>query len=60
MQNVQPESNNSYTLIIQEAEDGSGDGIITFPDEIIEQLGWYEDMPINMRVEGNTLIITKL
>ena len=60
MQNVQPESNNSYTLIIQEAEDGSGDGIITFPDEIIEQLGWYEDMPIKMRVEGNTLIITKL
>jgi hypothetical protein len=60
MPNVQRESSRKYTLTIEETNDGTGDGIITFPDEIIEQLGWYENMPIKMVVEGNTLVITKL
>lgn len=60
MPNVQRESNKKYILTIQESDDGSGDGIITFPDELIEQLGWYENMPIKMKVEGDTLVITKL
>jgi hypothetical protein len=60
MPNVQRESSKKYTLTIEETNDGTGDGIITFPDEIIEQLGWYENMPIKIVVEGNTLVITKL
>ena len=60
MPNVQRESNKRYLLTVEDAGDGSGDGIITFPDELIEQLGWYENMPIKMEVSGDTLIITKL
>lgn len=60
MPNVQRESNKRYLLTVEDAGDGSGDGIITFPDELIEQLGWYENMPIKLTVENNTLIVTKL
>lgn len=45
------QANKSYSLTIEDAPDGSGDGILTFPDEMIEELGWYEGMTIKMRVE---------
>lgn len=54
------ESNKKYLITLEEAPDGSGDGIIKFPDEIIEQLGWYENMPVKLTVENNVLVITKL
>ena len=60
MPNVQRQSNKKYLLTIEDSGDGSGDGIITFPDELIEQLGWYENMPIKMKIENGNLIITKL
>jgi hypothetical protein len=42
----------SHSLTIEDAEDGSGDGILTFPDEMIKELGWYEGMTLKMRVEN--------
>ena len=32
----------SWTLIVEEADDGSGDAILTFPPDLLEQAGWKE------------------
>jgi hypothetical protein len=46
--------------LIEEAEDGSGDGILTFPPELIEETGWKEGDTLNLEVsEVGTLIISK-
>jgi hypothetical protein len=53
----------SWTTTIEEAPDGSGDGILTFPEELIAEKGWSEGTVLNLRVEqrltGNVLIITE-
>jgi hypothetical protein len=46
-----------------EANDGTGDGILQFPDELIEETGWKEGTVLNLMVEetptGNVLVITE-
>ena len=32
----------SWTLNVEEAKDGSGDAILTFPPDLLEQAGWKE------------------
>ena len=32
----------SWTLNVEETNDGSGDAILTFPPELLEQAGWKE------------------
>ena len=32
----------SWTLIVEEANDDSGDAILTFPPDLLEQAGWKE------------------
>jgi bifunctional DNA-binding transcriptional regulator/antitoxin component of YhaV-PrlF toxin-antitoxin module len=48
----------SYVTLIEEAPDGSGDGILTFPDEMIAELGWKEGQRLQFSVndEGNIII----
>lgn len=51
---------NSWITYIEEAEDGTGDGILTFPPELIEKMGWKEGTTLHLVVsEENTLIITE-
>lgn len=50
----------TFTTTITDAEDGSGDGILQFPDEFILTSGWKEGDRIKMRVEGEALIIENL
>ena len=48
------------TFIIEDARDGSGDGILTFPEGFCEEYGWKEGDTLNLEVsEEKTLIITK-
>jgi antitoxin component of MazEF toxin-antitoxin module len=47
-----------YFSTIEEANDGSGDGILTFPDELIKATGWKEGDTLNLIVEGDALIIS--
>ena len=48
------------TFIIEDANDGSGDGILTFPEGFCDEYGWKEGDTLNLEVsEENTLIITK-
>lgn len=57
-------STKRYYSTIEEANDGSGDGILTFPDELLQEKGWKEGTVLNLKVEetptGNVLIITEV
>lgn len=54
---------NSWITQLIEAEDGSGDAILQFPDELINLKGWKEGTVLNLTVEqtetGNVLVITE-
>lgn len=53
----------SWTADIFEADDGTGDAILQFPDELIAETGWKDGTVLNLRVEetssGNVLIISE-
>jgi len=46
-----------------EVNDGSGDAILQFPEELIKEKGWKEGTVLNLAVEqtetGNVLVITE-
>lgn len=57
---VNPTPKTYGPFVIEDANDGSGDGILTFPPEMIEEVGWKEGDTLNLEVsEAGTLIITK-
>jgi len=37
----------SWTLNVEEANDDSGDAILTFPPDLLEQTGWKEGDTLN-------------
>jgi hypothetical protein len=53
----------SYIIDLQEADDGTGDAILQFPDELLAETGWKEGTVLNMRVEetprGNVIVMTE-
>lgn len=56
-------SDKRYYSYIEDTNDGTGDGILTIPDEIVEEMGWKEGTVLKMVVEetpsGNVLILTE-
>jgi len=52
-----------YYIDLIDAEDGTGDQILQFPDELLAETGWKEGTVLNMRVEesptGNVIIVTE-
>lgn len=44
-----------FTTTVEEGE--NGDGILTFPPELLEQEDWREGDEISLKVEGETLIL---
>jgi hypothetical protein len=42
--------NKRYVTYVEEAEDGSGDAVLTFPPQLMEQLGWYEGLTLKFEV----------
>jgi hypothetical protein len=54
---------NRYVIDVQEANDGSGDAILQFPEEFIAETGWKEGTVLNLRVEetptGNIIVMTE-
>ena len=48
----------SYILEVQ--EDENGELFITFPEEVVEHLGWEEGDILNWDVKGNGIILTKV
>jgi hypothetical protein len=55
--------NKRYIIDVQEANDGSGDAILEFPEEFIAETGWKEGTVLNLRVEetptGNIIVMTE-
>ena len=47
-----------YTTTIEDAEDGSGDGILTFPPEILEETGWKEGQLLKLSYIDDKIYIT--
>lgn len=56
-------SNKVYSSYIEESDDGTGDGILTIPDEILEETGWKEGTVLKLTVKetptGNIIIMTE-
>ena len=50
----------SFLATIEDAPDGSGDGILTFPPEFIEQYGWKEGDRVDISLENDTIVIRHL
>jgi len=53
----------SWIVELLDADDGSGDAILQFPDELIQEKDWKEGTELLLTVEetptGNVLIITE-
>ena len=53
----------SWIVELLDAEDGSGDAILQFPDELVQEKGWKEGTELLLHVEegsaGNVLITTE-
>lgn len=56
-------SKKRWTTKLIEADDESGDAILQFPDELIQEKGWKEGTVLILTVEqtetGNVLVITE-
>jgi hypothetical protein len=50
----------TWSCIIEDADDGSGDGILTLPPELCEMKGWKEGTVLNMKVENGVLYISEV
>lgn len=48
----------SYILEVEEHE--NGDLYLTFPDEVIEELGWQEGDILNWDVKGEGIVLSKV
>ena len=46
-----------YMAAIEDANDGTGDAIITLPDELLEDLGWYEGTPLELEASDGCIIV---
>lgn len=57
-------SENRWATILEETNDGSGDLVLTFPDQLLEEKGWKEGTILNIEIEksltGNVLVITEV
>ena len=50
----------SFTTTILEADDGTGDGILQFPEEFIQEEDWREGDRIHMELVNNELVIKNI
>jgi hypothetical protein len=47
----------TYTGTIVDANDGTGDGILTFDPELVELFGWEEGDKLDLTVDPDGIII---
>ena len=46
-----------YTADILEANDGTGDLILQFPDELVAEMNWKEGTELNLSLEKDGVIV---
>jgi len=49
-----------YQATIEDAEDGSGDGILTFPPELLAESDWKEGDTIDIKKKNGSIYLTNL
>ena len=49
--------NKIYTADILEANDGTGDLILQFPDELISEMNWKDGTELNLSLEKDGVIV---
>jgi hypothetical protein len=52
--------NKTYITTIEDAPDGSGDGILTLPPELCEEMGWTEGTILNFELENGTIVMKEI
>jgi hypothetical protein len=52
-------SNKIWTTELIETDDGTGDAILQFPDELIAETGWKEGTVLKLAVKDGILYITE-
>lgn len=52
--------NVTFTAEVIEADDGSGDAILQFPEDFVSQNDWREGDRIHMEVVGESLVMKNL
>ena len=58
---INPQEEYWGTGVIEDANDGSGDGILTFPEGMCEKLGWKEGDTLFISVQDdNSFVISNL
>lgn len=50
-------TNQTWTAVVE--EDEHGEAVLTFPDELVEQLGWKAGDTICWQPEGDGWVLTK-
>ena len=51
--------NKKYTTTMEDAADGSGDGILTFPPELLVDMGWKEGDSLDISINKFGVVIIK-
>lgn len=54
------ENNQTWVSHIEDAGDGSGDGILTLPPELCELRGWKEGTVLKMTVKDGVLFLEEV
>ena len=49
-----------WTIPLIDGGDGSGDAIISFPDELLEFLEWVQDDELSLDIIGNSITFIKI
>ena len=52
--------NKTYITTIEDAPDGSGDGILTLPPELCEEMGWTEGTILNVELENGAIVMKEI
>ena len=52
--------NKTYITTIEDAPDGSGDGILTLPPELCEEMGWTEGTILNFELENGAIVMKEI
>lgn len=52
--------NNSWVCDVEDADDGSGDAILTFPDELVLLMGWKSGTILDINLEGEAIVVKEV
>lgn len=50
----------TWSIPVIDAGDGSGDGFITFPDELLASTGWIEGDTLSLEIVGDVIKLSKV